>query len=247
MRIISNVRDYYDCMMGTGMDLECTWVRNVDREKSSLEIPRLKFSWSDLVVVRRYLVGYCGEVCPMLQVSVKHYTGKHPTAYCYDEDDVYEFIFEHFPKEAHWFNNRGYSVKDDLRLQREQCQNFFLDGEDRSHMYKDVFLDNYCPIWITRAGEYYADKQYTYFHGRQNPGKQLHPADALMLKDIQFYRLRPTQLAFQDIYQYITDVLGTGNPEVPEIDDETLRDAKGFNDRSFKKEPGKKRGAEGEI
>jgi hypothetical protein len=62
------------------------------------------------------------------------------------------------------------------------------------------------------------------------------------LKDLDFFRIVPTEQAFQEIWQYIGGVLGLNNPHVPVPDDVTMRDIKGFNDWSFKKEPsGKKK------
>lgn len=65
--------------------------------------------------------------------------------------------------------------------------------------------------------------------------------EVLALQDVCFFRQVATYQAFQSIHQYLSGVLGMGQPHVPEISDKDMRDIKGFDEWSFKRLPTKKR------
>jgi hypothetical protein len=60
------------------------------------------------------------------------------------------------------------------------------------------------------------------------------------LKDWQFYRIVDTYTAYQEVFMYLGS-LAVPLKEIPEISDKIMRDAKGFDEWSFKKPPSKKR------
>lgn len=63
------------------------------------------------------------------------------------------------------------------------------------------------------------------------------------LKPFEFYRIKPSAQAFQEIFQYISGVLGVSTNPMASISDKKMAEKKGFDERSFKKDPGgKKRG-----
>ena len=55
-----------------------------------------------------------------------------------------------------------------------------------------------------------------------------------VLKDFQFFRAVSTYQAFQEISMYISGVIGVGEKNTVTISDKDMRDAKGFDDWSFK-------------
>tara|TARA_Y100000034_G_scaffold136985_1_gene218011 strand:+ start:16908 stop:17600 length:693 start_codon:yes stop_codon:yes gene_type:complete len=62
-----------------------------------------------------------------------------------------------------------------------------------------------------------------------------------VLKDYKFGKVKKSPEAFQDIFMYISGVLGTNENEMINISDEDKRDKKGFDKWSFKKLPTKKK------
>ncbi|EGR2227507.1 hypothetical protein QX249_12815 [Vibrio parahaemolyticus] len=64
------------------------------------------------------------------------------------------------------------------------------------------------------------------------------PVDVVLnpiLKEFQFAKVVEPCLAFQEIEMYLSGVMGAGDKPMIEISDEDKRDAKGFDDWSFKK------------
>jgi len=62
------------------------------------------------------------------------------------------------------------------------------------------------------------------------------------LKDLSFMAAVDPYTAYQEIYMYLDGVLSTRKEnEMEKISDVDMRDAKGFDDRSFKKQPTKQR------
>ncbi|HUX80318.1 MAG TPA: hypothetical protein VMW10_11350 [Alphaproteobacteria bacterium] len=57
----------------------------------------------------------------------------------------------------------------------------------------------------------------------------------------QFYKVVPSAQAFQEIFMYLSGVLGTGQNPMVVISDKKMAEKKGFDDRSFKKDPGQKK------
>lgn len=62
------------------------------------------------------------------------------------------------------------------------------------------------------------------------------------LSKLQFHKILTPYEAFVQIQDYISGVLGVNEYPIVQVSDKDMRDAKGFDDRSFKKLPTKKRG-----
>lgn len=254
MRIISDHRDYYDCVQAQGVDLTCTWVRQLERvELPEWEFPEPRGWWRRLsgenVSIGLRVIGFCGSIYPLFGVYLRHCD---KSVFCYSLDEIEQFMKKHSkPADFNnyingqdrnrWRTNIGINRKEIIKLIAE------FDAEKLS--YSRYFTDNLCPAFVaTHWCGSRARKSSIVYHGRiegeylRRDKARILPPTANMLKDYEFYRIFDTQSAFQEIHQYISGVLGVGNPHVPVPDDVTMRDIKGFDDKSFKKEPGKKRG-----
>lgn len=54
---------------------------------------------------------------------------------------------------------------------------------------------------------------------------------------LEFYKVKDTQTCFQDIYQYLSGVLGLVDKKIPNVSDQDMLEAKGFDKRySFRKD-----------
>lgn len=61
------------------------------------------------------------------------------------------------------------------------------------------------------------------------------------LEPLEFYRVIDPYTAFQEIDMYIGNILVGVNDSVPAVSDKDMIEAKGFDNKSFRKDPSKKR------
>lgn len=259
MRIISDFQDYYDCIQREGQDETCVWIRHREEcEIRGYPFPTFVtpyFSHSHRVSADFYAVGFCGKVYPVVRLnSFNSSKGKSTSALCHSFEDVDKFITENFKKRQieHYFKpkkNAHYGVG----VRRTDVLNFYERVEEKRTAFWNIFVENACPVFVAQLG----DKSFSklVFHGRRDKDKEpvlnfeLKPPECKRvkgryvksLKDLEFYKYFPPQEAFQEIHMYLGGVLGFNNPHVPVPDDKTMREIKGFDDRSFKKEPSKKK------
>jgi hypothetical protein len=94
-----------------------------------------------------------------------------------------------------------------------------------------IFAKKNTPIFI------YGD----YLDGKYEPCKAKELIINPKLKDWGFQSIKDPVSAFQDIYMYISGVLGTSHVDMPEFSDKLKAQAKGHDDKySFRKPPGKR-------
>lgn len=272
MRIISDHhRDYYDCVMAQGMDLTCVWVRRLEEvefqdkqrwhtpgiitsngEWPFPECPGTYWMMSDKIYMYQYMIGFCGKVYPVLEVSKSGLSSE--SVLCRSIEDVDAFVEANFKKREvdaykltkkktwHW-RRKGVGIF------RKDLREFFEECRQQEGSFGSIFVDNGCPVFIAAYKTKHNKHSTIVYHGRREDSER--PDDKprvlkskqnhVLLKDFEFYKVIKTQQAFQEIWQYISGILGLNNPYVPEMDDLTKRDGHGFDDWSFKKEPSKKK------
>jgi len=215
-----------------------------------------------------YIVGFCGKIYPLIVLSKQaHHDKEFEPVFCYTIQDIDAFVGKNYGREE----ERGYNYRGPYRnhlnriwsysMRRIDFEDFFTRCERRQNNYEELFLESNCPIILGRCGQ-------PMFHEQKRPnddkeralvscGDNYYPADLRVrltmnacLKDVKFYRMFDTYQAYQELAMYLGGILGVRNQKKakyqgqmiqPEIDDKTMRDAKGFNNRSFKKEPSKKK------
>lgn len=170
----------------------------------------------------KYVIGYCGKLYPMVLVEKKT-PAKTQTFGLYSPEEVEEF----FEKEninlakslySYW-SMREFSVKS-----KESMRQFFNTEQFKS--LEQEFQKHKVPVFI--YGRFSKDELLV-----------LNPK----LKDFKFMRVKDPQTAFQDIFSYISGVLGISAPETVELSDKELAKKRGHDGKySFRTPPKNKKG-----
>lgn len=249
MRIISNFHDYYDPVQAQGQDQECVWVREPYTYRFLGDVPSLKYYNSKSA--SPYIIGFCGKIYPMLIVHSNDISQK---AYCYSLEEVDEFIEDIYkPKQiAHYRNEGKLKYKNSINLKRYSIKKYFQECEEIQIKYESIFIDNNCPVFIIEPSGTHNKWNEIVFHGIKDRENAVIPnmtqikkhsfkwRSIITLEDLKFYQQVDVYQSFQEIYMYLSGVLGHSNPHVPDMDDKTKRDIHGFDNMSFKKESTKR-------
>lgn len=266
MRIISEHRDYYDCIMAQGVDLTCVWVRSLEEVeyKDGREWPFPKYRGTSYYIYRRsheavvyeYIIGFCGKIYPVLEIKKQLSDG---SVFCHNVEEIDNFVEANFkakefdsymkPNEKGSWRARN---RNSIGITHKGLVEFFEECRLAQSSHEHIFVDNGCPVFLA---EYNWKRRSTYdsivYHGRREDSER--PDDDakivkrnkwcgnVVLKDLEFFRIFDPPQAYQEVWQYLGGILGLNNPHVPEMDDLTKRDGHGFDNWSFKKEPSKKR------
>lgn len=244
MKIISKHRDYYDGAMGYDSDPSLVYVRekidsrtNIGFEDYYQGIPYEEYR-NFIYVGENYihekgLIGFCGRVYPYLvfQVYKIEGVGEWITQVCFSEQD--------WSNNMHKIASKDYiDGYDKFRIGRKKfifkktettkatIEEYFARHKDK---FTNVFMDKKAAIWI-----HYKKCQ------NRNSGDNFQINCELTPYD--FARIVNPFEAYQEISMYLGGVLGTGNPSVPEVSNNDLIEAKGFNLKtSFRKEKDKQK------
>jgi len=189
--------------------------------------------------IEEVVVGFCGVVQPLLEITYgtdtnyygSLYTPK--TAFVYSIEELDKLV-DSFPKAA----RDAYHGK--KKSKKERCRK--PDPEGYIHNFERVEVAQYFKIHTPKEDS-------TLFLKHKVPIivlKKVEQRRTAMilnasLRKIGYMKVLDPYLAYQKIAQYISGVLGVGEPETIEISDEDMRDKKGFFDMSFKKDPGVKK------
>lgn len=236
MLIISKHKDYYDTAIGYGgIDKTIVYKRKeieiIDPERYSNDYNKyLKFFRDNLSDVHsfpfRYRIGFfnfdiyfhmiifCGEVYPFFELY--YFDQKRQKAYFqyfYSFDKIKKYIKKRFYKDlkhSKWDKNGV---------------NFFKNLKN--------FYDSSININKLRLFDYHRSVDSPVILYEMSKKKVvLNP----VLSKYNFYKIYDPFQTYQKIEMFLSGVMGTGEKEIIEIDDKSLRDKKGFNDMSFKKE-----------
>lgn len=257
MKIIAKKADYYDSVQALGLDESIVFVRRESefselsvREGIGLSPSNRNFSEALMrkialnevdgagsrrrVPVRQYrmtgmgfeteffVVGFCGQFYPCVRIqktiwkSASLFGEKPDTKVaCFFPGDKIEI-----PKEFLQSDSKASSSlwvrKVDKFLKKP-----FKSGDEIFHYFKS-------PIVAFNITDFYSDKEID-VRAVVNP----------LLSEFKFFRVKDAYSAFQEIAQYLSGVLGNLNEDIVSIADKDMRNAKGFDDWSFKKRPTK--------
>lgn len=234
MRIISDDHDYYDSVQGMGQDKEVIYFRKkvslpwnekipcVNGMKHNITSPYRYLRNPDIVFLKQYAIGFCGQVWPILKIFDKnshHMLGEGISGFCYNLEPIDEFIEENFRTKQvdHYKNGDGRS-----RSLRKRIEMFFEEGVQKRDAYTAFFEKHKVPVWVAN------------FEGNEQTRLVLNGS----LKELEFYKIKDAYTAFQEIYMYLAKQAVPQKP-MPEIDDLTKAELKGFDKWSFRKEPTK--------
>lgn len=242
MRIISKFTDYYDGGAVYGIDPLHTYIR----EKKEIEDYKINHSLSNFSVI-----GFCGELyVVVLHPSLtRQYYPEKPIKgeYFLIGDDAIKY--KYYDEQYYRFDNK-YNIKDGtivprfpkgkynyhkyISYQISNIQNEYNELKNSNEL-KEIFLKYKTPIFLLFKS--------TNHHTDVNRYKQYGTLILnIKLKDLEFFKIKNTTTAFQEVEQYISNIL-VSDPQgdVTVGDDIVIRDSKGFDDKSFKKEPSNKK------
>ena len=227
MRIISDFRDYYDCVQGMGVDLETVYLR----KKRRVELDTFPFptfwchpSSRQPVGFRVAIVGFCGKIYPALEVT---YDWAKPSVFCYSVEEVDAVVGAHCRdkeiRSYRWRSQRGRRShwKDYRHWPNQQRRGFvvqFFNECAEQNRHEQFFRD--APIFVARYDRT-NDMSITFNE---------------CLKPLGFVRVFDPYTAFQEIYMFMCNLAVPLKP-IPEVSDKDMVTAKGFNKWSFRKEP----------
>jgi len=181
--------------------------------------------------IKSFAIGFCGIEYPLVTVK-RHFDGQ--THYCYNIDDFDKAVTSYYNKKE----CRIY-FSDKKSYEQNQRRDWENDFDIKTPTY-NLFKEYNTPIYLCRQETTSSwmrilsqEKLLEWYHCIDS--KQPND-DIITLDDLEFYRVVDPYTAFQEIQMYLSGVLGFNNPVIPEMDDETMRDIKGFDKVSFKKE-----------
>lgn len=220
MLILSDFRDYYDNIMHTGIDKRCIYNRNTTTIHFS-ESNRINKKYGDSFLsdtlrdistafwfrrdISVMLLGFCGTFHPMIYVS-----DENKYFYNYKEFEEYIDTISRVKGQEKRFNSKvygKYTAKEKTLIGAKKLFAF------NSNHYNDIFYDMKTPVVLIEAQSYYGSTITI------NP----------MLDRIGFGRIKDSYSCYQEIYQFMSGVLGVGNRPMVEISNNDMIVKKGFD------------------
>lgn len=231
MRIISKFKDYYDGGAVYGVDTE----RNFVRETKEISLPRSKGSSNDIEHIGGFLeiIGFCGEIYVLINGSSKGFGDdwyRHPKEYILYDDEILEYVF---------IDDRGYGPNF-YRFDWESAKKHTLNTEEkkkRLRMFGISLPEKYDILKkSTQLKSLFLEYKTPIFHIKKY-GNEYNLTLNPRLKDYAFYKIKNTIQAFQEIEMFSSNILVSDtNVDVPVGGDIVVRDSKGFDKWSFRKE-----------
>ena len=237
MLIISNWHEWYDTASIYGIDKTCVYQRKEEILSGNFdfsdnlggrwpyveEFVKVKSGIRTTYQVNKRIVGFCGKLYPV--VTVRRFNGTKTEYFAfYSADKIYDFFIKEKVKlesgNGYW-SMRDFSIKTESGLKNFLDVSQFKKMEEYFHKYK-------CPVFI--YGRFQSEEQ-TKVCLILNP----------KLKNYRFAQVKDSQTAFQDIFMYLSGVIGM--PEVPmvKISDKEMAKKKGHDGKySFRKPKGKR-------
>jgi len=212
MLIISKFHDYYDVGMKNGVDKTVVY----DRNTIAVQDKFLSVNKSNSIEWATSVIAFCGRFYPL----VYHVTDKKIDRIIWDVEEAVRDL----PR-SKW----KYSWDKDRVDTEPGIRKFF----DRKYPELEHLFHKYrTPIFgFAPARSYAWRKPELYETLVINPN----------LKDIEFYKVLDPITAFQDIYMFMSGVIGAPPKLTRSIDDKVMAASKGHDSPySFRKPPGKR-------
>lgn len=128
MRIISEFKDYYDCIQRHGQDDDIVYIRKAKSFDIKLDIPKLRRHPG-----AKYLIGFCGKIYPCFKCGVSFDNYK----YIYDVESLITYAKN---------ENRIFSPFSNY--EEKAYRNYFAEIEQKKEVFKWVFETYNIPIFI---------------------------------------------------------------------------------------------------
>jgi hypothetical protein len=249
MRIVCpKFRDYYDGVQALGQDRELVYVRDpqeVDVSQTGYPFPHFTCwgdnrDWRDVELhITNWTIGFCGQLYPCLQmVQFRRSNEQDITEFCYKIEEVDEFVEKNFKdkvvEDYHQTKHLYNRSKWPWDARRQNIKKFWDEfalrvQEQNQDKIRKHFEDNRSPVFLGKVPAGYYDR------------KNMSVTYNARLKDVQFARIVDPYRAFQEISMWLGNQ-AEPRKAIPEIDDVTMAEAKGFDKKtSFRKPSSKKK------
>jgi hypothetical protein len=247
IRIKSDFKDYYDCVQATGQDQTLLYLRmrkEILLSKFPIIYSASRPSSGNFVHYTTQWIGFCGKFYPVVKIKKSdNYTHfrerREPFApleshkFCFNLEDIDTWVKDTFNEEEQegYFHPQKVKWRDAWQHteRRSFFNHYFTSCKAEEDKHSDIFIEYSCPI-VTFRSEYVLKKRTEEHYIVLNP----------CLKDYGFYRIFEPYQAFQEIAMFLGN-MAEPRKEIPEIDDTTMAEAKGFDKYSFRKEPTRRR------
>ncbi len=223
MLILSNFKDYYDTVQSMGIDKSCVYDRTIIEYDLSTDW-RNKIIKSDIIksvpftlpasqTIDRvehifFMVGFCGNV-------YYGYTWVDPITNEKQISYDLEVLYSKIPKKKRYYWNswRDFNVTDLRKSEEQKFDDFFIKLKDLHSKPIPVF------VLMNEAGKY-SSKTKLILNAK--------------LKDYDFVRRKDVYSTYQDIYSYISGVLGVAEKITVNTSEKDKIQSKGFDKWSFR-------------
>lgn len=221
MRIISAFHDYYDTASAYGIDQTVIYHRTL-KIVEDVDLPGPPKPQMDRVyqkrTIHKFAIGFCGIVYPIIHVKEIDDTNH----YLYSTEEVARFLADHglaTRRIKRWSRWHHFSIQD-----LASVEEWYKTTEWQK--LSPLFSEYKSPIFIYGIGL------------GINPHRSALAINPKLLK-YKFMRIKDPATAFQEIYMYISGVLGVDAKPMVAISDKDKQAAKGHDgEYSFKKPPG---------
>ena len=256
MKITSDFHDYYDVAMAEGQDQTLVYNRFPIVEEYDDQVGRhypFGSMWETRVeslCVRSYTIGFCGKLYSLLELNTienrghNDKEGRSTRKWAYNVGNVDAFVRQHYPKSYSDYMDSGWSKKNNWSgNQRHDNFDNFFSGRRRSKWDKEPSQEELRrnEIWRRKWFDKHRSPVFVAQHGLNDSkygGKVTYNAQ---LKPFEFYRVFDPYQAFQEISMWMGNQAVPIKP-IPELDDITMAEIKGFDKYSFRKDPTKHKG-----
>lgn len=225
MLIISKEHDYYDPVASLGIDKQCPYKRKTEVTKFSYDGKMPSPPSTDRYSSKKHhyhfyyhVMGFCGTFYPFITVKKLDPTTKKvlETLYFYDESKILEYVNQE-------------------KIQYRQYVSFW-SRIALSFSTTDGLSKFFNPKTWSPFLHYFQEKKVPIFLMEPNT-ITLNP----LLRQYEFQKIKDPYTAFQDLYMFISGVLGVESRPMIEISDKDKAAAKGHDGKySFRKPKGKR-------
>lgn len=246
MRINSRFKDYYDLVMGQGIDTSLIYNRFTKTEPIKCEASwvrwdTLKYNYiydNTAIWMHKQVIGFCGKLYVTIGALNKIPSGakdNNAITYCYSEQDFTKFVTEHYDESIiekyhkRLKHNHSYFSK-------QYMENAFSVDQVvyRTTSIKELQKHfEVAPIFVIVTEDGWSRP---YSIPRSNTFDQVrHIIYNPRLSDFNFAKMMDPYTTYQELNIYLSNIAVPIKP-IPHIDDVTMAEIKGFDKTSFRKE-----------
>lgn len=234
MRIRSSFKDYYDKAQAFGQDKELVYVRQTKEVEGHYGIPsvcgRFLGSIPNWFVLEACL-GFCGK--PHLGFRIGT-SSEQNDRWIWSVKDADRYVEQYFKKKGQEeYHNEGKNNWKANTFLRDEVEKFFATDLSTWKGIQRAFEDaekEHAPVWLVRDEKHFNKEKGMYYNTLV-----LNPC----LREIDFARVVDPYTAFQEISMWLGNQAFPNRP-IPHVPDDTLAEAKGFDQFSFRKPKSKK-------